>query len=151
MMQYWLVKTEPTTYSWEQFVADGVTPWTGVRNYGARNNIRDMHLGDQVFVYHSSTSAPAIVGIGIVATEAYQDPTTDESAWLCVDLAPVKPLSRPVTLEEIKKLPSLAEMALVKRGRLSVQPVTTAEYKQIIALSNQKTQNTHETPQPKTR
>ena len=134
-MQYWLIKTEPGTYSWENLVKDGVTAWTGVRNYGARNNLRAMKMGDQLFVYHSAIGSPAIVGIATVASDAYQDPTTDNTAWLCVDIAPVSALKRPVTLEEIKRVPELATMALVRLGRLSVQPVTLAEYKCVIALS----------------
>lgn len=126
-MAYWLVKSEPFKYSWDQFVKDGTTFWDGVRNYAARNNLRDMKRGDQVFFYHSNEGLE-IVGIAKVAKEAYQDPTTDEEAWLAVDLKPVRKLKQPVALKTIKADPRLQQMALLRLGRLSVQPVTADEW-----------------------
>lgn len=126
-MAYWLVKSEPFKYSWDQFVKDGTTFWDGVRNYAARNNLRDMKRGDQVFFYHSNEGLE-IVGIAKVAKEAYQDPTTDEEAWLVVDLKPVRKLKQPVALKTVKADPRLQQMALLRLGRLSVQPVTADEW-----------------------
>ncbi len=126
-MAYWLVKSEPFKYSWDQFVKDGTTFWDGVRNYAARNNLRDMKRGDQVFFYHSNEGLE-IVGIAKVAKEAYQDPTTEEEAWLAVDLKPVRKLKQPVALKTIKADPRLQQMALLRLGRLSVQPVTAEEW-----------------------
>ena len=136
-MAYWLVKSEPSKYSWDQFVTDGQTFWDGVRNYAARNNLRDMKKGDQVFFYHSNEGLK-IVGIAKVAKEAYQDPTSDEDAWLVVDLKPLKKLKKPVSLQQIKADKRLAHMALLRLGRLSVGPVTEEEWNIIIELSNQK-------------
>jgi predicted RNA-binding protein with PUA-like domain len=133
-MAYWLVKSEPSTYSWEQLQKDKQTTWDGVRNYAARNHLKAMKKGDEVFFYHSNEGL-AIVGIAKVAKEAYQDPTTDEEAWVVVDLKPHKQLKKPVTLEVIKKDKRLANMALVRIGRLSVQPVTDAEYNVIMELA----------------
>jgi predicted RNA-binding protein with PUA-like domain len=130
-MAYWLVKSEPFKYSWDQFVKDGTTFWDGVRNYAARNNLRDMKRGDQVFFYHSNEGLE-IVGIAKVAKEAYQDPTTDEEAWLAVDLKPVRKLKQPVALKTIKADPRLQQMALLRLGRLSVQPVTADEWEIIL-------------------
>jgi len=132
-MKYWLVKSEPVKYSWDQFVKDKKTTWDGVRNYTARNNLRDMAKGDIVLYYHSNEGL-AIVGIAEVAKEAYQDPTTDETAWVVVDLKPVKPIPNPVTLADIKAEKSLSEMQLVKLSRLSVSSVTEAEYKKILKM-----------------
>ncbi len=132
-MKYWLVKSEPFKYSWDQFVKDGKTMWDGVRNYTARNNMRDMKIGDQVFFYHSNEGLE-IVGIAEVCKEAYQDPTTDDTNWVVVELKPLKPLKRFVTLSEIKADPFLQNMALVKQGRLSVSGVTDEEYKKILKL-----------------
>jgi len=132
-MKYWLVKSEPVKYSWDQFVKDKNTTWDGVRNYTARNNLRDMAKGDIVLYYHSNVGL-AIVGIAEVAKEAYQDPTTDETAWVVVDLKPVKPIPNPVTLADIKADKSLSEMQLVKLSRLSVSSVTEAEYKKILKM-----------------
>ena len=132
-MNYWLVKSEPFKYSWEQFVKDKKTHWDGVRNYAARNNLRDMQKGDQVFFYHSNEGL-AIVGIAEVAKTAYQDPTTDDPNWVVVDLKPVKALPKPVTLEAIKADKDLANMDLVRLGRLSVGKVTAAEYKKICKM-----------------
>lgn len=130
-MAYWLVKSEPFKYSWDQFVKDGSTSWDGVRNYAARNNLRDMKKGDEVFFYHSNEGLE-IVGIAKVSKEAYPDPTTDEAAWLAVDLKPVRPLKNPVPLKIIKADPRLQQMALLRLGRLSVQPVTPEEWKIIL-------------------
>ena len=131
-MQYWIVKQEPSAYSWSQFVKDGRTAWTGVRNFQARNNLRAMKKGDPVLFYHSVTGK-AVVGIAKVAAEAYPDPTTDEEGWDCVDLVPVKPLKNPVTLAAIKDMPVLKDVALLKQSRLSVMPLTKAEYDAILA------------------
>lgn len=133
-MNYWLVKSEPFKYSWEQFRKDGKTIWDGVRNYAARNNLQAMRMGDKVFYYHSNEGL-AIVGIAEVVRESYQDPTTDETAWVVVELAPVETLKRPVTLAEIKSTPKLSGMALIKLGRLSVGPVTKAEFELILKMS----------------
>ncbi|RYY66211.1 MAG: EVE domain-containing protein [Chitinophagaceae bacterium] len=126
-MAYWLIKSEPFKYSWEQFEQDGQTFWDGVRNYAARNNLRAMKRGDQLFFYHSNEGLE-IVGIAKVVKEAYPDPTTDEDAWVVVDVAPVKRLKVPVTLKMIKADPRLANMALLRLGRLSVAPVTDEEW-----------------------
>ncbi len=126
-MAYWLIKSEPFKYSWDQFVKDGVTFWDGVRNYGARNNLRSMKKGDLLLFYHSNEGME-IVGIAKVVKEHYQDPTTEEDAWLVVDVKPVKKLKNPVSLATIKADPRLTQMALVRLGRLSVQPVTDEEW-----------------------
>lgn len=136
-MAYWLVKSEPDVYSYEQLEKDKRTDWTGVRNYAARNHLRAMKKGDEVLFYHSNTGL-AIVAIAQVAKEAYQDPTTAEEAWVAVDLKPFKKLKNPVTLDSIKKDKRLAEMALVRLGRLSVQPVTEKEWKVIMELAGEK-------------
>ncbi len=136
-MNYWLVKSEPFKYSWEQFLKEKKTFWDGVRNYAARNNLRSMKKGDQVLFYHSNEGL-AIVGIAEVVKEAYQDPTTDETAWVVVDLKPVKTLPVPVTLAAIKAEPGLAEMQLVRLSRLSVSAVTEAEYKKVLAMGGLK-------------
>lgn len=133
-MAYWLVKSEPSVYSWDQLVKDKQTEWTGVRNYAARNHLKTMKKGDEVFFYHSNEGLE-IVGIAKVAKEAYQDPTTEEAAWICVDLKPYKKLKKPVSLETIKKEKRLKDMALVRIGRLSVQPVTEQEYQTILELA----------------
>ena len=133
-MQYWLVKQEPEAYSWAAFVKDGGSAWTGVRNFQARNNLRAMKKNDLVFYYHS-VSDKQIVGVARVVKEAYQDPTATEGDWSCVDLAPDKPLSAPVSLETIKADKALSGMLLVRQGRLSVQPVTKAQFERILKLS----------------
>jgi len=132
--QYWMVKQEPTAYSWDQFVADGKAAWTGVRNFQARNNLRTMRCGDEVIYYHSVVGKEA-VGIAKVVREAYPDPTAEEDGWVCVDLAPVKKLQRAVSLELIKKTPVLGKMALLRNSRLSVMPVTPEEFRTIVELS----------------
>jgi hypothetical protein len=134
-MAYWLVKSEPYKYSWDQFVTDKKTFWDGVRNYAARNNLKAMKKGEEVFFYHSNEGLE-IVGIAKVIKEFYQDPTTDEEAWVVVDLAPVRKLKKPVTLAQIKATKSLANMAILKLGRLSVTPVTAEEWEEILSLAN---------------
>jgi predicted RNA-binding protein with PUA-like domain len=133
-MNYWLVKQEPSAYSWDDFVKDGGTAWTGVRNFQARNNLRSMKAGDRVLFYHSVTDK-AVVGEAEVVRESYTDPTADEGDWLAVDLKPLKPLRRRVSLDEIKADKRLAGLALVRSPRLSVMPVTTQEYRAIEALA----------------
>ena len=129
-----MVKSEPASYSWEQFTKDGRATWTGVRNFQARNNLREMKVGDLVLFYHSVTGKE-IVGIAKVVREAYPDPTTDEPGWDCVDLVPVKPLKNPVTLKTIKRVPGLKGIPLLRQSRLSVMPLTAAEYAAIVKLS----------------
>lgn len=136
-MSYWLVKSEPSTYSWDQLEKDGQTIWDGVRNYAARNHLKAMKKGDQVLFYHSNEGLE-IVGIAKVSKEAYQDPTTDEEAWVVVELKPYKRLKKPVSLTQIKADKRLAEMALVRLGRLSVQPVTDKEWKIIMDYAGEK-------------
>ncbi|MGN6353078.1 MAG: EVE domain-containing protein [Parafilimonas sp.] len=136
-MAYWLVKSEPFKYSWDQFVKDKQTFWDGVRNYAARNNLREMKKGDEVLFYHSNEGTE-IVGIAKVAKEAYQDPTTDDTNWVVVDLKPVKKIKKPVTLSQVKADDRLKNMALVRLGRLSVQPVTDQEWNVIMELGGMK-------------
>jgi predicted RNA-binding protein with PUA-like domain len=136
-MNYWLVKSEPSVYSWNQFKKDKKTLWDGVRNYAARNNLREMKTGDEVLYYHSNEGME-IVGIAKVAKEAYQDPTTDNANWVVVDLKPVKKLNSPVTLTQVKNEPKLANMELVKNSRLSVQKVTPGEWKIIMEMGDMK-------------
>ena len=133
-MNYWLVKSDPDTYGWPEMVADKKTFWSGVRNYAARNNMKAMKKGEQVLFYHSQ-SDKAIVGLVEVAKEAYQDPTTDDQAWVVVDLKVLKPLKRPVTLAEIKATPALANIGLIKLFRLSVMPVTKEEFDTILKMA----------------
>ncbi len=133
MKQFWLVKQEPSAYSWSDFVADGRTSWTGVRNYTARNNLRKMEKGDQVLYYHS-VSDKAVIGIAEVARTAYPDSTAPDGDWSAVDLIPKQPLARLVPLDEIKKNPRLKEMALLRLSRLSVQPITKAEFEEILRM-----------------
>ncbi|MEO7800356.1 MAG: EVE domain-containing protein [Ginsengibacter sp.] len=133
-MAYWLVKSEPDAYSWEQLVKDKKTEWTGVRNYAARLNLNAMKKGDKVLYYHSNVGTD-IVGIAEVAKEHYQDPSTEDERWVAVDLKPVKKLKNPVSLSQAKADKRLADMALVRLGRLSVQPVTEAEWDVIMELS----------------
>ena len=136
-MNYWLVKSEPDSYSWETFVKEKRAAWTGVRNFQARNNLRAMKRGDLVFFYHSMTGKD-IVGLARVDKEAYADPTAKEGDWSCVDLVPVKALSTPVALDEIKTDKGLVAMPLLNNSRLSVQPVSEAQFKRILALSGTK-------------
>ena len=132
-MNYWLVKSEPFKYSWEQFVKDGKTFWDGVRNYGARNNLRAMKKGDHVLFYHSNEGL-AIVGIAEVVKEAYQDPTTMDANWFAVDLKPIKAMPKPVTLAQIKAEPTLQDMDIVRLSRLSVGTVKEKEYKKVLSM-----------------
>lgn len=136
-MNYWLVKSEPFKYSWEQFVKDGKTHWHGVRNYAARNNLKAMKRGDQVMFYHSNEGLE-IVGIAEVVKEAYQDPTTQEEAWVVVDLKPVRKLKQPVTMKQIKADSRLATMDLMRLSRLSVQQVKPDEWQVVLQLAGEK-------------
>ena len=131
--QYWLVKQEPSTYSWDDFVKDKGCEWDGVRNYQARNNLRAMKKGDLLLFYHS-VSEKQVVGIAKVASEHYPDPTAKEGDWSCVDLKPVKAMKEPVTLDTIKAQKKLNDMVLLKNSRLSVQPITKVEFDTILKL-----------------
>jgi predicted RNA-binding protein with PUA-like domain len=133
--QYWLVKSEPESYSWDDLVRDGKTAWTGVRNYTARIHLNAMRAGDEVLFYHSVTDK-SIVGIARVSKTAFPDTTADEDGWVAVELAPVKPLVKPVTLAQIKAEPSLKDIGLVRQGRLSVMPLKAAEYAKILKLGS---------------
>jgi predicted RNA-binding protein with PUA-like domain len=132
-MNYWLVKSEPSVYSWDQLVKDKKVTWDGVRNFAARNHLRAMKKGDEVFFYHSNEGL-AIVGIAEVTKEAYQDPTTDDTNWSVVDLKPVKALPKPVSLADMKADKAFEHMALIRIGRLSVSPVSAAEQKKILKM-----------------
>lgn len=134
MKSFWLVKQEPSSYSWSDFTAEGGTSWTGVRNYTARNNLRRMRKDDEVLFYHSGADK-AVVGIARVARPAYRDPTAKEGDWSAIDLVPVKPLRRPVTLREIKDNPRLKKVQLVRQSRLSVMPLTAEEFRTIVKMS----------------
>jgi len=134
-MSYWLIKTEPGDYSWDDLKRDKQTFWDGVRNYQARNNLRTMQLGDLCLFYHS-VNEKSIVGVAKVIKTAYQDPTTDDNRWVAVDVAPENELLRPVTLDMVKSDDRLSEMVLVKNSRLSVQPVRKEEFDIIVRLGN---------------
>jgi len=136
-MQYWLVKSEPFKYSWDQFLKDGKTIWEGVRNYAARNNLRAMKKGDKVFFYHSNEGLE-IVGLAEVVKEHYQDPTTADTNWVVVDLKPLKTLPQPITLATIKATKELADMDLVRLSRLSVGSVKEKEYKLLMKMGGLK-------------
>ncbi|HEY1490614.1 MAG TPA: EVE domain-containing protein [Verrucomicrobiae bacterium] len=136
-MNYWLVKSEPETYSWANFVKNGQTAWTGVRNFAARLHLRAMKQGDTVFFYHSGEEK-SVIGLGRVAREFYPDPTAKEGDWSCVDLRAGKPLARPVTLAQIKADKILREMELVRQSRLSVSPVTEAQFERLLKLAETK-------------
>jgi len=136
-MACWLVKSEPSVYGWDDLLKEKQTCWSGVRNYAARIHLRNMKKGDEAFFYHSNEGTE-IVGIAKVAKEAYQDPTTDDDRWVAVDLKPHKKLKNPVTLATIKNDKRLSEMALVRLGRLSVQPVTEKEWEIVMALAGEK-------------
>jgi predicted RNA-binding protein with PUA-like domain len=136
-MNYWLVKQEPEDYSWLNFLKDGKTAWTGVRSFAARKNLRSMKSGDLAFFYLSGEEK-SVVGLARVAREAYPDPTAGEEDWTAVDLAPVKSLEKPVSLSQVKSDGVLKEMMLVKQSRLSVMPVTTAQFKRLLELSGTK-------------
>ena len=144
MKSFWLVKQEPSDYSWSDFVADGSTSWTGVRNFAARNNLRRMSKGDEVLFYHSGDppspkatarrANKAVVGIAKVARTAYRDATAKEGDWSAVDLIPIKPLPRPVTLREVKAKRELNNIALVRQSRLSVMQLNAAEFRMILKM-----------------
>lgn len=134
-MAYWLVKSEPSVYSWEQLLRDKKTSWDGVRNYAARLHLRAMKKGDQVFFYHSNEGME-VIGIAKVSKTAYQDPTTDDDRWCSVELKPQSTLKHPVSLATIKSTRELSNLALVRIGRLSVQPVTETEWNLILALAS---------------
>jgi predicted RNA-binding protein with PUA-like domain len=136
-MAYWLVKSEPFKYSWDDFVKEGQTFWNGVRNYAARNNLKAMKKGDQVLFYHSNEGLE-IVGVAKVVRESYQDPTTEEEAWVVVDLKPFKKLKKPVTLKEMKAESRLANMDLLRLGRLSVGSVKEEEWRVIMEMAGEK-------------
>lgn len=131
--KYWLVKSEPAKYSWDHLVGDGSTYWDGVRNPQARNNLQKMGVDDLVLYYHSQ-DGKEVVGVSRVTRTAYPDPTTEDERWVVVDLAPVCPLARPVTLAQIKADPALAEMPLIRQSRLSVMPVRTPEFRRVLKL-----------------
>lgn len=134
-MNFWLVKQEPSKYSWEEFLKDKTTYWDGVRNYQARNNLAAMKKGDLTFFYHSVVGKE-IIGVAKITREAYPDPTTDDDRWVVVDLKPVKTMKVPVTLADIKVHKKLGNLALIKQSRLSVIPVTLAEFKVILQMGN---------------
>ncbi len=137
-MNYWLAKSEPEAYSWQQLVKDGKTAWTGVRNFTARNNLRAMKKNDLVFFYHSGDEK-SVVGLARVEKESYPDPTAEEGDWSCVDLAAVKAVNKPVSLAQIKSDKTLHDMVLVKQSRLSVSPLTKAQFERVLALAETKT------------
>lgn len=134
---YWMVKQEPETYSWEDLVSDGVTDWTGVRNYQARNNLREMKTGQRVLFYHSGKDK-AVVGLAEVVKPAYPDPTADDSQWVAVDLKPVKALKNPVPLAAIRYDKRLSELPLIRQSQLSVMPLTKDEFDVIVATGEGK-------------
>ncbi len=136
-MSYWLIKSEPSKYSWDQFVKDGHTFWDGVRNYAARNNMKAMKKDDEVFFYHSNEGLE-IVGIAKVSKEFYQDPTTTEETWVAVDFKTVRKLKNPVSLQDMKAEPGLENMDLLRLGRLSVQAVKDAEWKIVMKMAGEK-------------
>ncbi len=135
-MKYWLVKSEPDTYSWDFFVSKGEDIWDGVRNYQARNNLREMEKGDLVLFYHSNKGLE-VVGVAQVSSEAFQDPSTTDERWSAVKLKPVEKLPNSVSLSQIKKDNQLSDIALLKQSRLSVMPIKAAEFDRIIFLSNE--------------
>ena len=136
-VNHWLVKQEPEDYSWDDLVRDGQTQWTGVRNFQARNNLKQMTLGDKVFFYHSGKEK-SVVGIAEVAKAAYPDPTADDPSWIAVDIKPVKRLPRPATLADIKANKRLTDLLLVRQSRLSVMPLTKEEFETIVKMGSGK-------------
>jgi predicted RNA-binding protein with PUA-like domain len=135
--RYWLIKSEPSKYAWEELVADGSTYWDGVRNHEARNNLGEMKLGDLCLYYHSN-EGKEVVGVARVRRESYPDPTAEDPQWLVVDVEPVVPLGRSVTLREIKADPALRNLNLIRRSRLSVVPIDRAEFDHILKLGETK-------------
>lgn len=133
-MNYWMVKQEPDSYSWDDFIKDGKTDWTGVRNYQARNNLRDMKVGDKVLFYHSNIGKE-VVGIAKVTKAAFPDPTADDDKWVAVELSPVKPLKKPVGLGQMKENLALSELKLIRQSQLSVMPVTKDEFEEILSMA----------------
>ncbi len=131
-MNYWMVKQEPEAYSWDDFVKDGQTDWTGVRNFQARNNLKAMKKGDKVLFYHSVTGKE-VVGIAVVSKTAFPDPTDEK--WVAVELKPSKPLKKPVSLADIKANLALANIKLVRQSQLSVMPLAEDEFKEILSMS----------------
>jgi len=134
---YWMVKQEPETYSWDDFVKDGRTDWSGVRNYQARNNLRNMKVGDRVLFYHSGKEK-AVVGLAEVAKGAYADPTADDPQWVAVDLKPTKPLANPVQLAAIRYDKRLSQLPLIRQSQLSVMPLTKDEFEVIVSMGTAK-------------
>ncbi|HEY8203675.1 MAG TPA: EVE domain-containing protein [Pyrinomonadaceae bacterium] len=134
---HWLVKQEPEDYSWDDLVRDGKTAWTGVRNFQARNNLRDMKAGDTVLFYHSGKEK-SVVGIAEVAKAAYPDPTADDESWIAVDIKPLKRLAKAVTLADIGANPKLRDLLLLRQSRLSVMPVSKTEFDEIVKMSGRK-------------
>lgn len=134
-MNYWLCKSDPEEYGWKELVRDKKTVWTGVRSYAARNHLRNMKKGDEVLFYHSGSES-TVVGIVKVTREAFQDPTTEEEAWVAVEFAPVKALRKAVPLDMIKSSVELKDMVLLKISRLSVQPVQEGEFKKIVSMGS---------------
>ncbi len=132
---WWLVKQEPTAYSWDRLVRDGRTMWDGVRNFQARNNLKAMKAGDRVLFYHS-VEDPAVVGIAEVAREAYPDPTTSDERWVVVDLVPVRALRKPVTLDAVKRVPALTDIPLLRQSRLSVMPLPKDAFDTIVKMGD---------------
>jgi predicted RNA-binding protein with PUA-like domain len=135
--KYWMVKQEPETYSWDDFVKDGRTDWTGVRNYQARNNLREMKVGDRVLFYHSG-KGKEVVGMAEVAKSAYADPTADDPQWVAVDIKPLKPLSAPVPLAAIRYDKRLGQLPLIRQSQLSVMPLSKDEFDVIVAMGSGK-------------
>ena len=135
--KYWMVKQEPETYSWDDFVKDGQTDWTGVRNYQARNNLREMRVGERVLFYHSG-KGKEVVGLAEVAKSAYADPTADDPQWVAVDLKPVKPLATPVQLAAIRYDDRLSQLPLIRQSQLSVMPLTKDEFDVIVTMGSGK-------------
>ncbi len=137
MTAYWLVKSEPGSFSWDQQVANGVEPWTGVRNHTAKNYLKEMKRGDRAFFYHSGVGKE-IVGVVEVVRDAYPDPTAEDGDWVCVDMKAVGPMPRPVSLAEIKAAPKLADILLVRHSRLSVMPISPPHWTQICGMGGWK-------------
>jgi len=133
-MNYWMVKQEPDSYSWDDFIKDGKTDWTGVRNYQAPNNLRDMKVADKVLFYHSNIGKE-VVGIAKVTKAAFPDPTADDDKWVAVELSPVKPLKKPVGLGQMKENLALSELKLIRQSQLSVMPVTKDEFEEILSMA----------------